>query len=88
MRAGGATEMMYDGDFDFNAQTIHDSKASLMPGDRVSTTCTFLNTTDNPVGFGQSTTQEMCYNFVYAWPAHALDNPGAELGGATNTCLH
>jgi hypothetical protein len=88
MRAGGATEMMYDGEFNFNSQTVHETPVALMPGDRVTTTCTFLNTTDGPVGFGQSTSQEMCYNFVYAWPAHALDNPGAELGGASNTCLH
>lgn len=88
MRASGSTETLYDGQFDFNAQTLHESPLLLMPGDRVTTTCTFMNTTDFPVTFGQSTSQEMCYNFVYAWPAHALDNPGAELGGATNNCLH
>lgn len=88
MRAAGAQDVMWDGAFDFNSQTLHDTPVSLMPGDSVNTTCTFMNTTDNPVAFGQSTTQEMCYNFTYAWPAHALDNPGAELGGAENTCLH
>jgi cytochrome c553 len=87
-RAGGMKETMYDGDFSFDFQVLHDSALLLMPGDSVTTTCTFDNTTDGTVSFGQSTTQEMCYNFTYAWPAHALDNPGAELGGATNACLH
>jgi len=87
-RAAGAQDVMIDSAFDFNSQTLHDTPVMLMPGDAITTTCTFMNTTDNPVGFGQSTTQEMCYNFTYAWPAHALDNPGAELGGAENTCLH
>ncbi len=88
MRAAGGQDVMYDGAFDFNAQQVHETPVTLMPGDRVTTTCTFMNTTDLPVLFGQSTTQEMCYNFAYAWPAHALDNPGAEIGGALNNCLH
>ena len=81
-------EMMYDGEFNFNFQVLYDTPVMLMPGDSLTTTCTYNNTTDANVAFGQSTNQEMCYNFTYAWPAHALDNPGAEIGGATNTCLH
>jgi hypothetical protein len=79
---------MYDGAFNFDRQLLHESPVMLMPGDSVTTTCTFQNSTPAAVGFGQSTQQEMCYNFAYAWPAHALDNPGAEIGGATNACLH
>jgi hypothetical protein len=85
--AAGAQEVMWDGPFSFDNQALHDTPVLLMAGDSVATTCTFMNTTDNPVMFGQSTTQEMCYNFTYAWPAHSLDNAGAELGGAENTCL-
>jgi hypothetical protein len=87
-RKSGPQEIMYDGAFSFESQLLHDTPLLLNPGDTVTTTCTFQNTTAGVVGFGQSTTQEMCYNFTYAWPAHALDNPGAELGGASNTCLH
>jgi hypothetical protein len=86
--AAGAEEMMYDGPFNFDSQVLHETPVLLQPGDSVTTTCTFQNTTAAAVGFGQSTQQEMCYNFTYAWPAHALDNPGAEIGGASNTCLH
>jgi hypothetical protein len=87
-RTGGTSDVLYDGDFSFDFQVLHDTPLLLAPGDTVTTTCTYDNTTDGDVSFGQSTTQEMCYNFTYAWPAHALDNAGAELGGATNACLH
>jgi hypothetical protein len=87
-RASGAQEMLWDGDFSFDFQVLHDTPLLLNPGDSVTTTCTFDNSTNNQVSFGQSTTMEMCFNFTYAWPAHALDNPGGALGSSTNTCLH
>jgi hypothetical protein len=87
MRAAGGTDVLYDGDFSFNFQVTHDSPLLLQPGDKITTTCSFENTTDSAVSFGQSTDKEMCFNFAYAWPGHALDNAG-DIGGATNTCLH
>jgi hypothetical protein len=86
-RAAGGTDMMYDGDFSFDYQKLYDTPLLLQAGDSVTTTCSYQNTTTATVMFGQSTTQEMCFNFTYAWPAHGLDNPGGALGGASNTCL-
>jgi hypothetical protein len=86
-RADGTTETLYDGDFSFEFQALHDTPTLLQPGDAITTTCSYQNTTPAAVGFGQSTTEEMCFNFVYAWPAHALDNSGANFGEASNTCL-
>lgn len=87
-RAAGGTEVMYDGPFNFEFQTVYDTPIKLFPGDTVTTTCTFQNMTDLPIGFGQSTTAEMCFNFTYAWPAHALDHPGGALGSSPNSCFH
>jgi hypothetical protein len=87
-RVAGGQDVLYDGDFSFEFQVSHDSPLLLQPGDSLITTCSYENSTDGSVSFGQSTDKEMCFNFTYAWPAHALDNPGAELGGASNTCLH
>jgi hypothetical protein len=87
-RAAGGQDILYDGDFSFEFQVSYDSPLLLQPGDSLTTTCSYENSTDGSVSFGQSTDKEMCFNFTYAWPAHALDNPGAELGGASNTCLH
>ena len=87
-RKGGMQEVLYDGDFNFEFQVVHDSPMLLNPGDTVTTTCSFDNTTNGLVTFGQSTTMEMCFNFAYAWPAHALDNPGGAIGSSPNSCLH
>ena len=87
-RAAGGTEVMYDGAFNFDFQTVYDTPIKLMPGDTVTTTCTFQNSTNLPINFGQSTTAEMCFNFTYAWPAHALDNPGGAIGASPNSCFH
>lgn len=87
-RAQGGTEIMYDGEFSFDYQVLYDSPMLLYPGDTVTTTCTFENTNDFEVNFGASTTMEMCFNFTYAWPAHALDNPGGALLSSTNSCFH
>ena len=87
-RKGGAPETLYDGAFSFEFQVLYDTPMLLNPGDTVTTTCSYQNTTASPVAFGQSTTQEMCFNFAYAWPAHTLDNPGGAIGAASNTCFH
>jgi len=86
-RADGSHQTLYDGDFDFDRQTVHETPMVLSAGDSITTTCAYENGTPSMVKFGQSTTEEMCFNFVYAWPAHALDNPGSSFGEAQNTCL-
>jgi hypothetical protein len=87
-RAGGGDEMVFDHDFDFMHQVHYPQTPEivLQPDDVIESTCTFDNTSDQAVGFGSSTTQEMCYNFVYAYPARALDNGVVSLIGATDTC--
>jgi hypothetical protein len=66
--------VLHDKAFDFNYQTTYETNEVLMPGETITTTCTF----SEPKCAGQSTTQEMCYNFTYAWPAHALVDNGPE----------
>jgi hypothetical protein len=87
-RADGTSEVMYDGDFNFEFQVVYDSPALLNPGDTVTTTCDYKNTTNREITFGSSTELEMCFNFTYAWPAHALDNPGGALLSSSNSCFH
>jgi hypothetical protein len=89
-RAGGTQEVLIDKPFNFASQMSYDTPAILGPGDTLLTTCYYDNTTTGSVAFGPSTTQEMCYDFIYAYPAHALDNP--TLGpivtsGASNLCV-
>jgi hypothetical protein len=77
---------VFDEPFDFNYQIHYDASVDLYPGDTITTTCTFNNTTAGNVAFGPSSDQEMCYQFAYSYPAHGLDNGVISLIGATNTC--
>jgi hypothetical protein len=85
-RADGTQETVFDKPFDFNYQITYDAAVELRPGDVITSTCTFQNTSDNSVAFGPSTNQEMCYQFAYSYPAGALENGVPSLVGATNTC--
>jgi hypothetical protein len=67
-RKGGGTETLIDEPFDFNTQISYDTPAVIQPGDTLTTTCTFAT----PTPFGQKTNEEMCYNFVIAYPAGQL----------------
>jgi hypothetical protein len=67
-RVGGGTEVLIDKPFDFQTQVSYKTPAVVHPGDTLTTTCTFAT----PTPFGESTNQEMCYNFVLAYPAGGL----------------
>lgn len=67
-RAGGGTEMLLDKPFDFQTQVSYPTPAVIHKGDTLTTTCTFAT----PTPFGERTNDEMCYNFVLAYPAGAL----------------
>lgn len=85
-RSGGGTEMLVDEPFNFNTQISYDTPATLMPGDTLTTTCTFQNDTSSLVLYGTHTDDEMCFNFVTAWPAGALAG-GMAKNGAQNPCM-
>jgi hypothetical protein len=86
--SNGMSETVFDQPFAFDQQVNYmmDPPVVLQPGERISSTCTFNNDTDHSVAFGQSTTQEMCYQFAFSYPYGALNNGTISLIGATNTC--
>jgi hypothetical protein len=83
----GGPEILVDKPFKFDEQRSYDTPATVRPGESLTTTCTFNNTTAATIGFGTVSELEMCYNFVVAYPARALHNPGNSIEGAQNTCL-
>jgi hypothetical protein len=88
-RAGsGKTEMVFDKAFVFDQQVNYkqDPLLVLNPGDTIESTCTWQNDTGGIVTFGQSTHDEMCYQFTLSYPYGALNNGVISLIGATNTC--
>jgi hypothetical protein len=84
-RANGTTETLIDQPFDFNTQLSYQTPATINQGDSLETTCTF----NSAAQFGTKTTQEMCYNFVVAYPAGALAGAAGYTGisGNGNTCI-
>jgi hypothetical protein len=85
-RAGGARELLLDVPFSFDNQISYETEFTIFPGDRITTTCRY--NTDTPfVTFGADTEQEMCYNFVIAWPVGAFNTGGGIRGGSDNFCL-
>jgi len=42
---------------------------TLNPGDRIKTTCTYVNNTGVPLRFGDSSNEEMCFTGMYKYPA-------------------
>ena len=87
-KAGGGTETVFDKPFVWDQQVnyMRDTPYVLQPGDSITSTCTYQNDTGMNVAFGQSTHQEMCYQFALSYPYNALNNGVISLIGATNTC--
>jgi hypothetical protein len=87
-KAAGGTEVVFDHPFQFDHQVNYMLNPGyvLQPGDSIESHCTFNNTTTANVPFGQSTKQEMCYQFTFSYPYGALNNGALSLIGATNTC--
>jgi hypothetical protein len=84
-RANGSTEMVHDEAFSFENQRIYNEDIQLLPGDSITTTCTY----SSPATFGKGTNQEMCYWFAMAYPAGSLTDGGL-IGTFThgaNACL-
>jgi hypothetical protein len=83
IRADGRRETLLDKPFDFNYQVAFPTPAVLNTGDRVETVCTYGS---GPVRFGEGTPDEMCFDFVIAWPAGALVSTGG-LTYSPNQCF-
>jgi len=80
-RAGGKSEVIHDKPFSFDDQRYYIENTVLMPGDTITTTCTY----SAPATFGTSSDDEMCYFFTIAWPAGSI-GVSSLIHGA-NTCL-
>jgi hypothetical protein len=76
--AGGVQNLFDDQTYSFDYQISYELNPTVIlhPGDKITTTCTFQNTTSGTVSFGPATENEMCYNFVIAYPANALASAG------------
>jgi hypothetical protein len=74
-RKNGTQEILHDKPFSFADQQAWPIDVIVNDGDTFTTTCTYNNTTNGLVTFGPNTENEMCYNFVTAYPAGGLSGP-------------
>ena len=78
LRASGETVNLHDAEFQFEEQQSYALPKPVVigTGDTVITTCTYDNTTDRAVTFGENTGNEMCFNFASYYPMNALSCSG------------
>lgn len=64
------TLTLHDDDYVFEGQAFTPfTPLPVEPGDTITTTCTWNNTTSETVGWGESSNAEMCFSILYRWPA-------------------
>ena len=85
-KADGTMMSIFDKPFNFGNETHYYVDYELKAGEQLITSCTFDNDNDFNVTFGESTDTEMCYQFTFAYPAHALTNGAASILGVPDTC--
>jgi hypothetical protein len=88
-RLSGEVERVFEAAFEYEQQVHYfaDPAVVLQPGDKIRAECTYLNDTSEPVGFGVSVADEICFQYAFAYPAGALDKQGnVTLMGAINSC--
>jgi copper type II ascorbate-dependent monooxygenase-like protein len=70
LTVGGAPQVIHDDDYTFDHQAfLPFEPVALSPGDTVTTECTWNNTTTDTIGWGESSTTEMCFSILYRYPA-------------------
>lgn len=80
---GAETTVLHDGPYDFQEQNyyLQNPMFNVEVGDEIKVACTWENTTNSAVGFGESSTKEMCFSGLYRFPAqndgrfHCADFP-------------
>jgi hypothetical protein len=61
---------LHEGPYDFDQQLYYMlDPLPMKQGDRIRVECTYDNTTDRMIGFGDSSLDEMCFSGVYRYPA-------------------
>jgi Copper type II ascorbate-dependent monooxygenase, C-terminal domain len=73
-RADGSELVMHDAPFSFGEQGTYPLTPEVVvnTGDQIITECSYTNTTNKNITFGESTTNEMCFNFAAYYPKGAL----------------
>lgn len=71
VRGNASPVLLHDMPFDFEEQKywLQSPEIQLQAQDKIRVTCSYDNTTGAPVGFGDSSDNEMCFGGMYRYPA-------------------
>ncbi len=73
MTIGGVDEVVHDEPYSFEEQKYYPVEPlQITEGDAIEIECSYENHTGQPVGFGDSSTEEMCFSGFYRYPKQAL----------------
>lgn len=70
----GVPQVLWDAGWSFGDQPLTrlETPLKVAPGDSITTTCTYTNADAvNPITYGESSNQEMCFDFFFYYPAIA-----------------
>jgi hypothetical protein len=69
LNVAGTDMTLHDDDYTFEHQDVESfTPIAVSPGDTITTSCTYNNTTGANISYGESTDTEMCYSIMYRWP--------------------
>lgn len=69
LTVGGTERVLHDEPYSFDHQGVLSFEPiALAAGDKITTECTWMNTTTSTVGHGESSDTEMCYSIMYRFP--------------------
>lgn len=71
-RSDGTEETLIElSGWSFEAQYFYEMPTTVYPGDQLTLTCTYDNPYDHTLTWGEGTSDEMCFNFIYVTPPEA-----------------
>jgi hypothetical protein len=69
LTVGGTQRVINDAPYAFEHQAVLTFEPiQLHAGDKITSDCTWMNTTNQTVTYGESSTTEMCYSILYRFP--------------------
>lgn len=69
LTVGGTDQVIHDAPYTFEHQDVLTfDPIQVNAGDKITTECTWNNTTDTTVSWGESSTTEMCFSILYRFP--------------------
>lgn len=75
LTTAGTARVLHDAPYSFDEQAfLQFEPIALEPGDTITSECTWRNTTNQTVTYGESSTTEMCYSIMLRYPSSTSDD--------------